>query len=677
VRPGDRTLRDLALWATALLAIASLPRESFPIGWLVALTTPALALWFLLERARLRLPPAIVAGAFLQLAAITLATHQLEPLTRQCGLGGTLLPPLSFLVARRRGSDVLRGLFLAFCVFLIGAILDGPSGIECLAFVALGTVVLQLDVATRAGAGRASWRSGAPRLLPRLRSLASVAGLVLAACLLVFQVLAVLPAPGRDDSKSTRGDRDRAARAGISTDFDFENAPGSPISLQADELVRVHALDGRPVPDDLYLRCLHFDVADLDAWLTTPPADLQRIRANGISTLRRPIERQPQRHLQIEVVAPSATLLYVPPGAVTIDVAEFVGSPRTELYRLPTAPPIPFSYRVRFQDLRGPSFGALPDPRENALTAVSRDIEQWRSVFDMLLDDASVRREVAPGALAAALTDALHRRCRYALREPGGPYPHSLLNFLNGDREGFCMHFASATAICLRLAGVPCRIGVGLYGGEVSAEQPGQAIFGSHHAHAWVEIRYEDFGWVVFDPTPPLGPGDERGWPNRELPPELADALDADRDGSAGLARAIELLARPAAYPAFWLGLAGIALLTTFSRRRRSTSGPAAANVRPEAVSARRLLATILRELARLGHPRPRGHGLARYVATFAARTDLPIDDLRRAVDAYLEVRFGGRSFDAERQSRLEIALASLRACAKEDPQAADADRAT
>ena len=57
----------------------------------------------------------------------------------------------------------------------------------------------------------------------------------------------------------------------------------------------------------------------------------------------------------------------------------------------------------------------------------------------------------------------------------------------------------------LRMLSVPCRIGVGLYGG-VPTDRADTRSYGSQHAHAWVEIPLQGRGWVIFDPTPPAEP---------------------------------------------------------------------------------------------------------------------------------------------------------------------------
>ncbi len=70
---------------------------------------------------------------------------------------------------------------------------------------------------------------------------------------------------------------------------------------------------------------------------------------------------------------------------------------------------------------------------------------------------------------------------------------------LVGDDE----QYATAFALALQRINVPSRVVMGLYpddgfpGGDAEVELTGGDM------HAWVEIPFEGFGWVRFDPTPP------------------------------------------------------------------------------------------------------------------------------------------------------------------------------
>jgi len=71
--------------------------------------------------------------------------------------------------------------------------------------------------------------------------------------------------------------------------------------------------------------------------------------------------------------------------------------------------------------------------------------------------------------------------------------------FLSESDTGYCVHFASATAVLLRAAGIPARYVTG-YLVTTLAGVPVQVL--DKDAHAWVECYIEGTGWLILEPTP-------------------------------------------------------------------------------------------------------------------------------------------------------------------------------
>ena len=90
----------------------------------------------------------------------------------------------------------------------------------------------------------------------------------------------------------------------------------------------------------------------------------------------------------------------------------------------------------------------------------------------------------------------------YSLDVPAGNSGDALVDFLT-NKQGYCEQYASAMAIMLRSLNIPSRVVVGFTQGVRQAN--GSWLVTSHDAHAWVEVNFEDHGWVRFDPTPPVG----------------------------------------------------------------------------------------------------------------------------------------------------------------------------
>jgi len=73
--------------------------------------------------------------------------------------------------------------------------------------------------------------------------------------------------------------------------------------------------------------------------------------------------------------------------------------------------------------------------------------------------------------------------------------------FLTETRVGSCEQFSTALALILRTWDIPTRLAVGFKGGEPDGAD-GSYVFLDRDAHAWVEVFFNDLGWVEFDPTP-------------------------------------------------------------------------------------------------------------------------------------------------------------------------------
>ena len=87
----------------------------------------------------------------------------------------------------------------------------------------------------------------------------------------------------------------------------------------------------------------------------------------------------------------------------------------------------------------------------------------------------------------------------YSLSTEPGTSGDDLVDFLRLKR-GYCEQYAGTMAVMARAAGVPARVALGYTPG--SAERNGTRLVTSDDAHAWVEVYFDELGWVPFDPTP-------------------------------------------------------------------------------------------------------------------------------------------------------------------------------
>lgn len=641
---GLRTLASVAMVTASVFALACLPRQDLPIPWLLAFTLPGATLggWSRITRSPWR--RALVAVA-MQASACWAALALVGPVTRPAALACTILPPLAFATARSHDDDPSLALFLSLCVVCVGTIIDGLrfsllSGYVVAAFLTLHTSTL-----------RRSYRSCAPpNHIPTLRAADLSAGLALTAgcALAVFAVertLSCLPSLSHDVAGRQDGDdANNQLKVGLNDTFSFKGEGGVLAGLRGEQLVRAESADGR-TPGQMYLRCGFFTVPGLDRW-GIGPLELQPQSEPDGHVFRRANRRAAVETLRLQRYAGAAKFVFLPPHATQIrGLQRLTVDPLREWVRPlnPDASP----YAVTWQDHPPIQTGAAVDQRARHFDLVALPADLDLAPYRRLLDAWGVSQDATQAM--AAIAAGLEEHCSYERRSPSGPFNHELENFLfaDADRHGYCMHFASAAALMLRMRGIPCRIGVGLYGGRPSIEGSGARVYGSQHAHAWVEVPFKSRGFTVFDPTPPGARGRERA-PDDPANTAAAPAQDSEQTG---YARAIRALSEAAAAPWVWsLALGATLLLAMTPRRapRRPTLTHARVTTR-----ARRKLQKLMRALAHAGHHRSRGQTLEGFAEELHRRERL-IPDVEAAFLAYQEVRFGGRDYDDQRAQTME-----------------------
>ena len=74
--------------------------------------------------------------------------------------------------------------------------------------------------------------------------------------------------------------------------------------------------------------------------------------------------------------------------------------------------------------------------------------------------------------------------------------------FLMNTKQGYCTYFASAMTVLCRMAGLPARY---VEGYRAVPDVSGEAVVTGMDAHAWTEVYFKGFGWLVFDPAPGNG----------------------------------------------------------------------------------------------------------------------------------------------------------------------------
>ncbi|MCL2125251.1 MAG: transglutaminase domain-containing protein [Oscillospiraceae bacterium] len=114
---------------------------------------------------------------------------------------------------------------------------------------------------------------------------------------------------------------------------------------------------------------------------------------------------------------------------------------------------------------------------------------------------------IDPGADRAVIADKVAAYISSAARYTLKPYiiPNDedfALYFLQTSKMGYCIHFATAATLMLRALDIPARFTSGFVV-TVPANYGERVVkVTDRNAHAWVEVYYDDIGWLPLEVTP-------------------------------------------------------------------------------------------------------------------------------------------------------------------------------
>jgi transglutaminase-like putative cysteine protease len=158
-----------------------------------------------------------------------------------------------------------------------------------------------------------------------------------------------------------------------------------------------------------------------------------------------------------------------------------------------------------YDDLQ--TLGRLEVPADDPRLALPAGYEEFGELAEQVMADAGAENSIdrvlavqdffaGPDAAFTYSTDVPELRGDDALRD-----------FLFETRTGYCEYYATSMGVMLRAAGVPARVAVGFLPGRVTdrpdAEgEPATFTVSTSDAHAWVEVWFDEYGWIRMDPTP-------------------------------------------------------------------------------------------------------------------------------------------------------------------------------
>jgi len=150
-------------------------------------------------------------------------------------------------------------------------------------------------------------------------------------------------------------------------------------------------------------------------------------------------------------------------------------------------------------------------PTESTLRSTSADYPDWLDRYLQLPEDLPpevrvLAEEISksmdnPYDIARAITRHLRINIEYTrVMPPVPPNADPIAWFLFEEKRGFCNYYATAEVLMLRAVGIPARIAVGYAEGEQDPLNDSFTIR-KRDSHAWPEVYFNDYGWVVFEPT--------------------------------------------------------------------------------------------------------------------------------------------------------------------------------
>jgi len=330
----------------------------------------------------------------------------------------------------------------------------------------------------------------------------------------------------------------------------------------------------------------------------------------------------------------------------------------------------------------------VPEDIKDALAKVAEEIEKRYAPltdYDRVL---AVMRYLEEGG-----------RFVYSLNIPDPGNDDPLVAFLCRTRCGTCAHFASAMCMLLRIWGIPTRLVMGFKEGTPTDEK-GVYLFRQKDAHAWVEVRFNTYGWLPFDPSPPPAGGKEgtgwaserdkgilgkldrwaasfrTGWFNRIIDYDYGEQREALLTVARAVHRALERgiflfrIAWPAIVDSTFvlvtaiISITGMALLFFYLtvrwlvKKLRAAGGSAKDRV---SVGFYRDLIAILRKkgLNRPAHLTPREFAkvAAEHLSERAENPSQVAEAIIWISDAFCRVRFGAHKLSAEEKYRIRRLL--------------------
>ena len=161
-----------------------------------------------------------------------------------------------------------------------------------------------------------------------------------------------------------------------------------------------------------------------------------------------------------------------------------------------------------YRDFVYQQYLSVPERTEAVLSPLVEALQQ-----EVVTIEAGMPQEfLEPVSAAQRTAQYLAKQAAYDLDVPAMRRGEDFVEYFLTEGRGYCVHFATAGAMLLRMQGIPARYACGY---AAYLDDSGYATVLDSNAHAWVEIYLDGYGWYPVEMTPPAGGGD-----GQEIQPE-------------------------------------------------------------------------------------------------------------------------------------------------------------
>lgn len=142
-------------------------------------------------------------------------------------------------------------------------------------------------------------------------------------------------------------------------------------------------------------------------------------------------------------------------------------------------------YSKSFKDLLQP-YLQLPGMTERVINLTHSITDKYKTDYEK----------------AVAIQDYLRTTYPYTLETSSVPDNRDFVDyFLFDEKKGYCTYYATAMAVMCRIAGIPSRYVEGFVLDYSNLNKDGLYEAKASKAHAWVEVYFDGYGWLKFEPT--------------------------------------------------------------------------------------------------------------------------------------------------------------------------------